>query len=276
MNLNSNSVIVDPQILRSIVSSIIEKLCLRRKVFVGIAGPQGSGKSTIANFIANELVSSKIQAAVISLDDFYLPYADRKELSKLVHPLLLTRGVPGTHNVDLLQNTLHRLSDANVPAVCWPMFSKKLDDTDPDKVHSFQRNPTTDKMVIILEGWCVGCMPLKDIDEPVNDLERTEDSDGSWRKYVDEQIRAKYSRVWDHLDMLIYMRIPNWSYVKKWRSEQAATTNEDLTVLKIDRFIQFFERISKQMMKPSCRRPTDLEIELDTDHRIKALNYNSR
>lgn len=133
-----------------------------------------------------------------------------------------------------------------------------------------------DKMVVILEGWCVGCMSLTNIDEAINDLERTEDPDCSWRRYIDNEIRTNYGTVWNLVNFFIYLQVPDWSYVKKWRSEQALITDEDLVALNIDRFIQFFERISRQMMNRSERRLPDIEVELDTDHRIRDLKFNSR
>jgi len=66
----------------------------RRRPFVlGIAGAQGSGKSTIARALA-----ARFGCPVLSLDDLYLDGAARQRLAETVHPLLRTRGVPGTHD----------------------------------------------------------------------------------------------------------------------------------------------------------------------------------
>ena len=42
-----------------------------------------------------------LRAAILSLDDIYLSGADRLQRANTIHPLLATRGVPGTHDVGL-------------------------------------------------------------------------------------------------------------------------------------------------------------------------------
>ena len=40
---------------------------------------------------------------VSSIDDFYKTLKDRNEMSSIINPLLKTRGVPGTHDVNLIK-----------------------------------------------------------------------------------------------------------------------------------------------------------------------------
>ena len=61
-----------------------------------IAGLQGSGKSTLAAQVAARARSEGLRVAVLSLDDLYLTRAQRQRLALDVHPLLATRGPPGT------------------------------------------------------------------------------------------------------------------------------------------------------------------------------------
>ena len=51
-----------------------------------------------------------MRCARLSLDDFYLTRAQREELARTQHPLLRTRGVPGTHDVALGQRTIDALA----------------------------------------------------------------------------------------------------------------------------------------------------------------------
>ncbi|MFT7192443.1 MAG: D-glycerate 3-kinase, partial [Rheinheimera aquimaris] len=66
---------------------------------VGISGAQGSGKSTLAAALVTQLQQQGIPAAAVSLDDYYLSKAQRLTLAEQVHPLLVQRGVPGTHDI---------------------------------------------------------------------------------------------------------------------------------------------------------------------------------
>jgi D-glycerate 3-kinase len=73
-----------------------------RPRIVGIAGSQGSGKSTLARIVVEHFREQGISATSVSLDDFYLTQAERVALADAVHPLLRTRGVPGTHDTGWL------------------------------------------------------------------------------------------------------------------------------------------------------------------------------
>src|SRR5689334_18588644 len=72
--------------------------CNQPLVF-GVCGSQGLGKSTLARVLKEALLEAHgLSVAVLSLDDLYLSSAERARLARDVHPLLKTRGVPGTHD----------------------------------------------------------------------------------------------------------------------------------------------------------------------------------
>src|SRR4051812_37808865 len=77
-----------------------ERRCAR-PLLVGICGSQGSGKTTACEYVARTLSASGVRVAILSIDDLYLPRAAREDLARRVHPMLLTRGVPGTHEPSL-------------------------------------------------------------------------------------------------------------------------------------------------------------------------------
>ena len=82
----------------------------RRPSLIGICGAQGTGKSTLAEFLALQLGNTADwTVAVLSMDDFYLSRSERLELSGRVHPLLATRGPPGTHDCEMMDRYLRRL-----------------------------------------------------------------------------------------------------------------------------------------------------------------------
>ena len=84
---------------------ISEKAEKKRPYFVGLAGGQGTGKTTISSLIRIILTKYfKLNVFRISIDDFYKTRKERMSLSKRIHPMLLTRGVPGTHDINMMLN----------------------------------------------------------------------------------------------------------------------------------------------------------------------------
>ena len=121
---------------------------------VGLCGSQGSGKSTATRVLCELLRQEDIPAAGLSIDDFYLPRAQREELARTVHPLLRTRGVPGTHDVELAQAVIDSLALPEPTPL--PAFDKSVDDRRPRNSWTQFQGPAR---VVILEGWCVGAHP---------------------------------------------------------------------------------------------------------------------
>ena len=82
---------------------ISKKADKKSPYFVGLAGGQGTGKTTISSLIKIILTKYfKLKVFRISIDDFYKTRKERVSLSKKVHPMLLTRGVPGTHDINMM------------------------------------------------------------------------------------------------------------------------------------------------------------------------------
>ena len=84
----------------------IENKCKEKggTLFLGLSGGQGSGKTTTAEvlkIILKKFFKRKIH--VSSIDDFYKTLKDRKKISNSIHPLFETRGVPGTHDINLIR-----------------------------------------------------------------------------------------------------------------------------------------------------------------------------
>src|SRR5688572_25557618 len=120
-------------------------------LLVGVSGCQGSGKSTLASLLVlllKELMG--LNAINLSIDDFYLTHADRQMLARTVHPLLATRGVPGTHDIDLALETIAKLRGQGTVAI--PRFDKAVDDRMPREQWPVVMAPMD---VIVLEGWCL-------------------------------------------------------------------------------------------------------------------------
>ena len=82
---------------------IVKKVTKKRPLMIGLAGGQGSGKTTISSILTLILKNTlNLNVFKVSIDDFYKTRKDRKLLSINKHPLLMTRGVPGTHDINLM------------------------------------------------------------------------------------------------------------------------------------------------------------------------------
>jgi D-glycerate 3-kinase len=253
-------------------------------LMLGVQGSQGSGKTTCSEFI-KILLENKycLKSVVISIDDFYLTRAERCHLSKTVHPLLKTRGVPGTHDVSLALDTLQQLRDLrHQGSVFIPRFDKAIDDRLPKSNWSKITSPVD---VIILEGWCVGLQPQEEssLMTPVNQLEKEEDPDLIWRSYVNEALSGEYQAIFNQLDKLLVLKAPSFECVYKWRKkqEQKLIASLDKNPMKADskvlsdkelkRFVQHYERLTNYGLDTLSNK-ADWCLHLDANQRIEKLD----
>lgn len=252
-----------------------------RPALLGISGAQGTGKSTLTAFLADVLEDTcGWRVAVLSLDDFYLTKDERRKLAQDVHPLLATRGVPGTHDAGLLRRCLARLMQLEAGAACTlPRFDKARDDR-----CDAARWPTVNGPLdlVILEGWCVGSVPVPAarLAQPVNALERDRDPSGSWRRYVNDRLAGEYAAVFAPLDALVFLRAPDFDAICRWRLEQ----EEKLAAMsppgadgvmderEIRSFIQFFERITRDNLASMPAR-ADVVLELNAYHGCAGIRF---
>ena len=234
---------------------------------IGLAGAQGSGKTTLARAAA-----SLLGAAQFSLDDIYLTRAERAGKGRAVHPLFATRGPPGTHDLDLLQATVGALRAAGpLDQTPVPAFDKLADER-CDRTHwpRFQGRPTA----ILVEGWCLGARPQAEaaLVEPINALEAQQDGQGVWRRTVNQALAGPYARAFATFDAILFLKAPGFDTVLDWRCEQeagllgvppAALPEARRQALAV--FVQAFERLTRHMLAGGVR--ADVTVPLDSQRR---------
>ena len=249
----------------------------RRPYLLGLSGLQGSGKSTLARDMKAQAEVRGWPTEVLSLDDFYYSRSEREALAHQIHPLLRTRGVPGTHEVELLMSVLAALPQASEKLpVSYPRFDKGRDTRmAPSRWPRITRPP----QLIILEGWAIGLRPQTQaaLEEPVNSMEREEDPDGGWRHWVNKQLRG-YQPLWRKLDALIVLQAPGWEIVRQWRSEQEEELLARHAPLAMDadtmvRFLAHFERLSRHALA-TLPEQADTTVEYDSNRHVIALNHS--
>lgn len=248
-------------------------------LLIGINGCQGSGKSTLADFIAAVQEVRGRRVAVLSIDDFYLTRRERAQLAQSIHPLLQTRGVPGTHDLALALQTVDRLLSLSPDDTTQlPRFDKSCDDR-----ASLSQWPTIKGPIdmIILEGWCVGSRPqsANELTAPINTLEKNEDSDGRWRQFVNDSLK-NYQQLFERLHTMVLLKAPDFSCVYRWRLEQeqklAALRPDGSGVMsaeEIARFIQHYQRLTEANLV-ALPSHADVILELNHQHGIDRAQYS--
>lgn len=216
-----------------------------------LAGLQGTGKSTLAAQMVEAAARRGLRAVALSIDDFYLDRPQRLALGERVHPLLATRGPPGTHEVPLACAVVDALRAGH--RVALPRFDKIADVRLPRE--RWSEVEAVD--LVVFEGWFqkVPPQPPPELATPVNALERDEDAHGVWRAYCNQALARDYPPLWDRLDRLTFLQGPGFEVVSEWRWQQELTLQADnpgrqvMTRPQVLRFIQLFERVSRHALR---------------------------
>ena len=265
------------------ISFWINNICKKkgRTLILGLSGSQGSGKTMVTGIL--QIILKKFfkkNIYIISIDDFYKTLRDRNRMSQQKHSLFKTRGVPGTHDINLIKNFFISAKRKKFKKIKLPKFNKSIDDRSKKNYwHNINKRPE----IIILEGWCVGAKPqiISSLRKPVNILERHEDKDLIWRKYANEKLKKEYKEVFAMIDYFIFMKVPNFKIVFKWRLLQESKLRKKLhykkkimTYSAIKRFIMFYQRITLQMMK-DLSKSASIVLLLKKNHEIKRVLFRS-
>ncbi|MDB9739093.1 uridine kinase [Candidatus Pelagibacter sp.] len=260
---------------------ILKRINKKKPLIIGLAGGQGSGKTTISSILTLILKKYfKLNVFKVSIDDFYKTRKDRKSLSKNKHPLLMTRGVPGTHDVDLMLNFFKKIKNKNFKSLQIPKFNKAIDNRCQKNLwYKIKTKPD----VIIFEGWCVGARPQinSQLKKPINSLEKVYDQRAKWRTYVNNQLKNKYKTLFNQLDGLLYLKAKNFSLLREWRLKQerklwVQTKNKkNIKIMSsgdVLNFMQTYQRITQQMFKDAVKSSSVI-MNLNINHQIEKIKF---
>ena len=266
------------------VSFWISKKCKTTPYFIGLAGGQGTGKTTISSILRIILTKYfKLKVFKISIDDFYKTRKDRLYLSKKIHPMLLTRGVPGTHDINIMIKFFQNLKKKKFKKIKLPTFDKSIDDR-RSKKNWFIINKRPD--VIILEGWCVGARSEnnKSLIKTVNSLEKTSDQNMIWRKYVNNNLKRSYKNIFSRLNCLIYLKAKNFKLLQQWRFKQEKKllikskqkkNSKIMNKAGVINFMQTYQRITQNMFKHAPKY-SSIILNLNSNHQINSVIYKKK
>lgn len=250
------------------VAGVLDDALSHRARLYAIAGLQGTGKSTLAAQVAALAHARGLRTAVLSIDDFYLGKRDRQRLGREVHPLLATRGPPGTHDVDLACEVLDDLRHR------WPTRLPRFDKLADTRWPRSDWPQVRETDLVLLEGWFLKTPPQTDAElvEPVNALERDEDGDGTWRRYCNQALAERYPALWSRLDRLLFLQPPGFEVVPEWRWQQEQSLRASqpgrggMDRSQVERFVRLFERVSRHALRhlPAI---ADRTVHLDAQRR---------
>ena len=263
------------------ISKMIKDEYLKKKTtkIIGLTGGQGTGKSTISNILKIILKEAyELETVIFSIDDFYKTLNERKKMSKKISALFITRGVPGTHDTKMLLDCIQSLKNSNFKNFMIPKFDKSIDDRSSKKRwQKIKKKPN----IVIFEGWCVGApaQKKKDLINPTNKLEKQKDNKKIWRQAVNLELKKDYKKIFSLIDKLIFLKVPNFKYVFKWRLLQekklriTSRGKKTMTDKQIINFIMYYERLTKHMLN-ILPKTADTVISIDKKHRLKSIRFN--
>ena len=260
-----------------IISPLVNYLAFLPKketpYFICLTGGQGSGKTTMSEFIQlvlNEFCNKRTVG--FSIDDLYKTQEERKKLADEIHPLCEVRGMPGTHDMSLGFDLLESLSKANNSSkTAIPAFNKPLDKHYPkNEWKVFRGKPD----FIFFDAWCGGVKPISEDnwDPPINKLEEEMDPKGVWSKWSNQELSGDYQKFFSLIDLLILIRVPSMEHVfqSRWLQEQTLEKNTSnpemldkiMTQEEVYRFVMHYERLTRHILEDM---PNYCDILIDRD-----------
>jgi len=251
----------------------------KKTKIIGLTGGQGAGKSTITQIIKLILETKyNLRVVYFSIDDFYKKLSERIKMAKKVHQLFKTRGVPGTHDTRLIKKTFMNLTKKKFKPMIIPLFDKSRDDRlSKKKWQKIKKQPE----IIIFEGWCVGAKSQKKkyLKKSVNILEKEYDPNLIWRSKVNFELQNEYAEIFNKIDRLIFLKVPDFECVYKWRLLQekklqlTSSGKKIMSPSQVREFIMYYERITKQMLLDLTKKAFAV-LYLDKKHRFNKIRFN--
>ncbi len=225
---------------------------------LGLNGPVGSGKSTLSRQLRQDFARAGLQLAVASIDDAYLPWAERRQ-RMAGNPFGVSRVPPGSHDPAALAEPLlcwreqpWRGDGRATAALDLPRFDKTLRDGEGDRTPNWHGQSDA----VLLEGWLLGCRPV-----PEQELLAWSAAAGleapaqAWLQRSNQALLA-YLQLWGTIDQLVMLWPSSWNLPRRWRFQaEARQRRSGGGWLRPERLDQLVQATLQSLPAPLYQRP---------------------
>ena len=240
---------------------------LGERRLLGLSALPGCGKTTLGQWIEAAAKELGLSIQVVSLDDFYFE-AERLDAAISGNPWGVPRALPGSHDLELLQECLQIWRQGD--HVLMPCFDKAKRQGRGDR-SGWRR---CDADLLIFEGWFVGCRSNADptADEPHLEFPLTPE-ELEWRQKL-QPVLALYEATWSCFDQLWQLRATDFNAPWRWKRQQEATLQAErgasLSSSELDRFIRMILCSLPSSSFQTMR--ADVVVEVDPDRNLKRIH----
>jgi D-glycerate 3-kinase len=118
----------------------------------------------------------------------------------------------------------------------------------------------------------------KNLIKSINTLEKNEDAKLLWRNKVNKELKHEYRKIFNKIDRLIFLKVPNFKCVYKWRLLQekklqlTSKGKKIMSPVQVRQFIMYYERITMQMLKDLTGKAYAV-LYLDKKHRFSKIKF---
>ncbi len=204
-----------------LLTALEQRMGAGKPVLIGLNGPVGAGKSTLARVLRALAAQAGLTLATASIDDAYLPWEQRQRVLA-GNPFGVLRVPPGSHGSGELASALEHWRQGGVLRL--PRFDKTLRGGDGDRSGWAEQRADA----VLLEGWLLGCRPMAagELQDRIaahggaNGLGLTTE-EVAWLPHWNHALES-YGALWEQLDALWILRPSRWQWPNRWRLEAEA------------------------------------------------------